>query len=160
MKFALRVEMGDLQKRLLDLEPKTRKKVMRPALKKGAAVVLPAILRRTPLGMTSRLISSISVRPGSAKGTRKGLLSTTISTTRDDSSFGGRMFYGAFQEFGWMPGRRIGRSSRWQVRTDRWAGRVPGKHYMEAGFDERAAQARDVILAALKAGLDRIAEGK
>jgi HK97 gp10 family phage protein len=159
LKYGFDVDASALTRNLLDLPSKVRKKVLRPALRDGAKVVLPRALARAPVGMTSTLISSIKLNANSntAAG-RKGILSVSIQTGKSDSLFSGKAFYGAFQEFGWQPGKRVGRSSRWTVRTDRHGGRVPGKHFLEGAFEERGGSARDVILAKLKAGLEREAK--
>lgn len=161
LRVAFATDAKELTKGLLSLPMKVRKKVMRPALKAGAKVVLPTALANAPVGKTRRLISSIRIKPAAkASVLRKGIVAMSIETGKGAPGFTGEGFYGAFQEFGWRSGKRIGRYDRWTVRNDRYGGPIPGVHYLERAFEEKKTQASAVVLRMLKAGLERAASQK
>ena len=90
----------ELDRKLRDFEPKVAKKAVRRASREALRPVHRAAQRNAPFE-TGLLEQSIKVR--AIKRTRKAIGSQV--TTRE-GFFQGETFYGAFQEFGWMTGKR------------------------------------------------------
>lgn len=96
--------------RLETLPKKAALKVFRQSLRAGAKIIQTDAKQRAPV-KSGALRKSVKVR--ARKRSRSGI-GVRVSTSADDSAWGGDQFYGAFQEFGWKAGgRRIsGREAR------------------------------------------------
>ena len=66
--------------------------------------------------------------------------------------FKGDQFYGGFQEYGWTPGKRMGRKGRKKVKG---AGHVPGKYFLKNAFNASANDALAVMQNELLSGLEK-----
>ncbi len=124
------IEGGDsIHKILIGLEAKASRAIVASSLRTGARVVQAAAKRLAPRD-TGALERSIKVRSGRA---RHGV---SVVVGVGQKWFTGDQFYGAFQEFGWKTGKRKSKNRK----------QVPGEHFMEYAFDEKAAQATQAVI--------------
>jgi HK97 gp10 family phage protein len=140
----LSVEINDktVVKRLFELEPKLRRKVLSQAVRAGANTVLPTAKMLAP-SKSGRLRKSVKTRAVKAKASvlKKFVVQLDVRTQKNDSLFQGDTFYAGFIEYGWKPGKRLSGGSRVRVR----GGRVPGRHFLERAYDMRGIEAVHAI---------------
>lgn len=131
----------ELNKRLEQLEAYAYKDVIGKACKKGAEIHLNEAKTLVPerTGATKR---AMRVRAGRSKS------GFTYYSAVGKRWFQGDEFYGAFQEFGWKHGGRLGRKNpKKKV--------IPGEHYMEYAFQSIKNQALKTMLDEIRNGLIR-----
>lgn len=122
-------------KKLKRLERKDAKQVIMRSARTAMRPVMKAAKGYAPVGETGNLRKSIKLR--ALKRNRKGNIGVRVAIS--DQWFVGKMFYGAFQEFGWHSGKRD-KSLRW---SRQWHGigtekdERPwneGQHFMEEAY--------------------------
>ena len=99
----------ELAARLSLLPAKLQKSILRPALRKGASLILGPARANAP-EKTGAMKRAIKVK---SRKSRKGTVA--IGVVLGAGFFKGDEFYGAFQEFGWHAGSRR-RSVGWKAR--------------------------------------------
>jgi HK97 gp10 family phage protein len=144
---------------------------MRPALRAGGKPVLAAAKANAPKKSGS-LRKSLKLRAG--KRSRRGIYVVTLllSTSKDDNLFTGKAFYGAFQEFGFKLGKRIGgkatrdgrKVSQRLLLGGRWitlkAGKyIAGRHFLEQAHKQKGPESLKIIMQKLASGLETVAKG-
>ncbi len=122
----------ELRRKLLALEPKIAKKVLRKALRAGAKIVQARAKQNIPQGGTGVLSRSLKVR--AMRRTRRQRIGVAVETR--EGWYKGEAFYGAFVEFGHRQGSRKLGDARKQIE---------GKHYIE----KAAEQTKDAVTALL-----------
>lgn len=162
MRMNVAIDDAELLTRLMALETKIRKKVLGPALRKGAKIVLREEKATAPR-RTGALAKDFKVRAAGTRASRKFRVSVEVKTA--GGAYKGDRFYGAFPELGWKTGPRNWRGrKRFIFKTD--DGRfttltrrrqIPGRHFTQHAFDAKAQAAQAAIVAELKAGIERVA---
>ena len=122
----------ELRRKLLALEPKVARKVLRKALRAGAKIVHARAKQNIPQGGTGVFARSLKVR--AMKRTRRKTIGVAVETR--EGWYKGEAFYGAFVEFGHKQGSRKLGDARKQIE---------GKHYIE----KAAEQTKDAVTALL-----------
>ena len=149
-----------LRSRLRSLPKRSQGRVLRPALRAGAKVVLSAAKQSAPSD-TGALKRSLVVR--AAKGRKRGQVAYSVYTsakTLKKKRGEGSTFYGAFQELGFKLGRRLRQSSRFagSLRVNRGGSggeqRVPGKRYLRNAVQSARSAALNAIRTVMRAKLD------
>ena len=134
----------ELERKLMGLERKAAKKVVRQALRKGAKIVHAAARQEVPV-RSGKLRKSLKVRR--AKKNRRGSYAVMVTTGQNENMFTGETYYGAFVHYGHRVGKR-GRGGRKQVAA------VP---FIQRAYDRTKTHARDVVLRDMAAGIERVA---
>jgi len=136
---------AELERKLLTLERKIARKVVRQALRKGAKIVQGATKIGAPV-KTGRMRKSIMIRKPRGRD-RPGTYSLAVlfDTARYPglikySRAGKRYFYPAAVEYG--------------------HGDVAGHPFVRPAFESREAEARSLILSDIAAGIERVAAEK
>lgn len=117
---------SELRKKLEGLTDKESKAVIRGASREALKPIQRMAQDLAPR-KTGRLRRSIRIRSLTRSRKRIG---ARITISNKDTQFTGRTFYGAFQEFGWRPGKRLARSSAAAGATDQRP-RVPPKEFLK-----------------------------
>lgn len=141
---------AELERKLLGLERKVGRKVVRQALRAGAKIVLAAARAGTPT-RSGKLRKQTKVR--TARGQRPGAYAITVTSGESaDVMTAGDAYYGAFLHMGHRVGhRRLGNARR----------QVPPNPWIDRAFEASKAQAEQAVLSHLAAGIERVAaEGK
>lgn len=113
-----------------------------------AAKVIQAEAKRTAPKRTGALRRSIKVRAIKRSRKRIGM---RVTTSKLDSVYQGKTFYGAFQEYGWKTGARrntqdaLARRIAAKLRSESRAARKDGKGLAARGTDMRATQEKYFI---------------
>ena len=94
---------SELRKKLEGLTDKESKTVIRGAAREALKPVQRMAQDLAPR-KTGRLRRSIRIRSITRSRKRIG---ARVTISNKDTQFTGRTFYGAFQEFGWRPGKRL-----------------------------------------------------
>jgi HK97 gp10 family phage protein len=141
----------DLLENLTNLEPRIRKKALNKALREAAKLVLTEVKTKAPK-KTNALRRSFKIRVAWKGSRNKHVVAIALSTNATDNMFTGKTFYGAFQEFGWKPGKRIGKYGRISVR----GGAVSGKHYLENSFKAKATEALNTIQSTMYSAIQNL----
>jgi HK97 gp10 family phage protein len=116
---------SELRKKLEGLTDKESKAVIRGAAREALKPIQRMAQDLAPR-KTGRLRRSIRIRSLTRSRKRIG---ARITISNKDTQFTGRTFYGAFQEFGWRPGKRLARSSSAGATDQR--PRVPPKEFLK-----------------------------
>lgn len=98
---------SELKQKLAGLTDKESKAVIRGAARESLKPIQRMAQDLAPR-KTGRLRRSIRIRSLTRSRKRIG---ARITMSKKDTQYTGRTFYGAFQEFGWRPGKRLSRSS-------------------------------------------------
>lgn len=137
---AITVKGGrELERKLIGLERKAARKVVRQALRVGAKIVHAAAKQEVPV-RTGRLRKSLKVRR--AKKNRRGSYAITVTTGQAESMFTGEAYYGAFVHFGHRKGKR----------------QVSPNAFIQRAYERTEGRARDVVLRDMAAGIERVAK--
>ena len=150
---------ADLFRKFDALPRKLQGKVLRPALRAGAKVILAGVLVSVPR-RTGRLARAIKIK--SAKRTRKGTVGVNVQVGEGD--FIGKTFYGGFVQFGHGIGKRVAGTKH---RKGAVAGmvaagsdtreRVRARPFMTIGFKARKERAKTIIMDKLRQGIREVA---
>jgi HK97 gp10 family phage protein len=116
---------SELRKKLEGLTDKESKAVIRGAAREALKPVQRMAQDLAPR-KTGRLRRSIRIRSITRSRKRIG---ARVTMSNKDTQFTGRTFYGAFQEFGWRPGKRLARSAAKEGATDQRP-KVPPKEFL------------------------------
>lgn len=140
-KFTLKGIKG-VDKALKKLPDAVAKKVVRKAMRSAMKPVAARVKVLAPK-KTGELSREVKVRAG--KG-RKGSIriDVRLGNATADNAHSGDQFHGAFQEFGWKPGKR-GKAKRTRI--------VAGKHFVEQAFHETAQQAKTTAETGIREGI-------
>ena len=139
---------GDvLAKALRTLPVKVEKQIIREATRAAAEPVLHAAQAKAPvetglLKSTLRITTSTSSR----KGTFKARIQAGGKGAEEGKDYTGEAFYAPMIEYGHFAGhRRLGGAREW----------VEPKPFMRPAFDENVEKAIDIMIAKVRAGLER-----
>jgi HK97 gp10 family phage protein len=102
------------------------KKCIRPGLRVTAKIVKKEVVRNCPVD-TSALKRAIKVKAG--KRSRKAI---TVHCMMGDQNFTGPTFYGGFQEWGWLHGKRG---------TENRGPKIEGKLFMTRAYKSKKKEA-------------------
>lgn len=133
--------LEQLRKKLDKLGAAGVKKAMRPALRAGQKIMTKAAQAAAPVrtGLVKRNIKTRAMRRS-----RKHF---GMRTVLGEGFYKGKTFYGAFQEFGWHPGKRTAETKLAKKEGREDSRRfVPGKHFMEGAGKANARHVGDVII--------------
>jgi HK97 gp10 family phage protein len=97
--------------------------------------VIQAEARTLAPSKTGAMRRSIKVRSIARSRKRVGV---RVTTSASDNMYGGKTFYGAFQEFGWKTGSRKGTANRKQI---------PGKNFMKQAAGAKKGSALEIFKA-------------
>ena len=131
----------ELRRKLLSLEPRIAKKVLRKALRAGAKIIHARAKQNIPTGGSGVLARSIKVR--AMKRTRKQRIGVAVETR--EGWYKGEAFYGAFVEFGHKQGSRKLGDARKQIE---------GKHYIEKAADQTKDAVTALLSVSIGAGIE------
>lgn len=121
----------ELRTKFESLDRGLRKKITQRAVRKGGKILLDHAKALVPV-KTGGLKNSLKIKQ---KTSKDGFVKIMVGTSA--GWFGGDEFYGAFQEFGWKQGhRRLGNTRK----------KIPGEHYVEYTFKEKATEASQAII--------------
>lgn len=158
VKFKLSVK-GDkeLQRKLSRLSKDATNRVMTRALLRAGSVLEDQAKQNAPR-KTGRLANSIRTHLSGIDFSNTSRVVVNVET--NDRWFGGKTFYGAFQEFGWRVGRRLRRGRtlfRKAVRfvRNRLRKKIPGKHYIKRALDSHGRIAQEAAIEEIRAGIER-----
>lgn len=116
--------------KLSELQKKAANATTRKALRAGAKVIQAAVVEREP-EVTGLMKAATKVTAGRR---RKGVISVLVSIGK--KWFAGKAFYAAFVDMGHRQGKRkLGDKRKL----------IPGRHFMEAGFDASKGAAMEAI---------------
>jgi hypothetical protein len=144
--FELKIDTSELDAALSKLPDKIQKRILTTALQSSGDVILAAIKAQTPERTDEETPDSNALPPGILREDMH--TEVTVSETK-----GARLRVG--------PTEIAGHVARWQ--NNGWTltshgGKkikdIPGKHFIEAGFDESAQAALDVLTDALADGIE------
>lgn len=131
----------ELDKALSELEKKVARKLTRQSLRAGAKPIHKEAQSLAP-ARSGKMRKAIKIKAGRS---RRGTMSVLVQIGA--KNFTGKEFYGAFQNFGWRQGsRRLGNKRK----------QIPGKHFMELGFDAKKHEALSTITSTLKTGIESV----
>lgn len=136
-----------LDRKFAALPPKLQKKILRPALRAAAKIVLDQAKANAPV-QSGRLKKSLKVK--AAKRSRKTKHEVAINVITATGWFTGEAFYAPFQEFGWMVGpRRLGNRRKKQ----------PGSRFIRRAYEDKGPQAIARALQLIRSGIEGVASG-
>jgi HK97 gp10 family phage protein len=148
-----------IMRKLKKLERKDAKKVITRAARTAMRPVMQAAKGYAPKD-SGNLRKAIKLR--ALKKNRRGNIGVRVAIS--DQWFVGKMFYGAFQEFGWHVGKRD-KSLRWG-RQWRGIGTAKdtrefheGEHFMEQAYVTQGQGAMSRFMAEVPKELERLANG-
>jgi HK97 gp10 family phage protein len=127
---------GELRQKLQGLTDKESKAVIRGATREALKPIQRSAQDLAPK-KTGRLRRSIRIR--SLTRTKKKI-GSRITISKKDNQYTGRTFYGAFQEFGWKPGKRLTMKAAIAGAT-RDSQKVPPKEFMRRSAKNGARDA-------------------
>jgi len=124
----------ELERKLLGMEPKLGRKVVRQALRKAAKPILARAKALVPV-VSGALKKSLKIRALKRKKHRYGVMVAT-----SEGWFKGDEFYGAFVEFG--------------------TSKMPPHPFMRPAFDAEKKNAEQIIAAELRKGIEQVGKEK
>lgn len=143
--LSIEIDIADVTRRLNELEPKVRKKIIRQAMRPAMKMIRQDAIARAPR-KTGQLRKSIKVRAFKRSRTKIG-----VSVTTAKGWFKGEAFYGGFQEWGWKQGKRaLGAGRR----------HIPGHGFMEGAYLSKGPEAKQFALLAIVAAIEEAWKGK
>lgn len=135
MQIVVNVEGAkELEKKLLSLEPKLGRKIIRQALRKGAKLILNQAKANVPVD-TGDLKKSLKVRAMRKRRHRYGVMVAT-----SEGWFEGEQFYGGFIEFG--------------------THKMAAQPFVRPAFDSEKDAAEKTIVDEIKQGLELVGAEK
>ena len=139
--------LKEVQKTLYGFSQQLGDRVVRGALKVGANYVLKGIKKLAPRG-PDRIVDHVSIKGGALKRRGFKVANSKIHNGRFSTSMIGVWvgikrgkndpFYGRFQNDGWQAGKT----------------KVPGKQFVQRGFESRKDAAVELIVRAAEAGAE------
>ena len=163
--FDMSIDLSELDAMLTALPQEVQIKVARKALKRGGDVMLGALLGHTPM-LTEHQKGSDSLAPGELKahatttvqiGTKGEIARVLVGFDSDVAHIARFVNDGHLQVAGGRlkPGGGAGKRHRSSSKRGRVVNYVPGKHFLEAAFDESANKAVSVLLTTIGEELTR-----
>lgn len=140
-----------LRKKLLALEPRIAKKVVRQAVRPAAKLIQDAAKANVAVD-TGKLKRSLKVRSLKRSRNRIGV---QVSTNSTDNLFKGNTFYGGFLEYGHRLGKRTNAQKRKGYKGPDSRKMVPAKPFMKPAFEAKKNEAGQMIVDLLRAGVER-----
>lgn len=141
-----------LDKLFQTLPKRVQKKVLRKPLRDAAKVIHADARQRIPR-VTGRFRVSLKVRAG--RRSRKLANTVRIVVITSEGWFKGKVYYGAFVEFGHRQGKRIKGTRRKVNPVIDTRKEIPGRHDIKHAFDAKAEQAKGIAMAGIAAGIIR-----
>lgn len=142
-----------LERKLAKLPAVLKQKIVRAGLLKAGKVIRDQAKENAPK-KTGALSESIRER---AYSNSQGDPVVVVETKA--GFFKGKQFYGAFQEFGWRKGKRVGLNANRKGSHKRGVNaareKVPGKHFIKRAFESKGEEAAQVAVVAIRDALEK-----